>query len=256
MGYRVDELAARCHVSVDTVRFYQTRGLLPPPERSGRVAWYSDEHLNRLERIRDLKKKGFTLAAVRRLLAGELDAADEALVEAMTGPVPGEAAGPEFLTRDELAERIGVAPAIIAAVEAENLLVPRMHDGEARYTPADIAAARAGLSLLEAGVPLTELLMLAREHDAAARRTAEHAVHLFDEYVRNSIRRSAVSDAEASERLVEAFRKMMPATTTLVAHHFRRVLLAAAQARIEKVGDLAEIEAVRTESTQERAWGE
>ncbi|MDQ3981976.1 MAG: MerR family DNA-binding transcriptional regulator, partial [Actinomycetota bacterium] len=33
MRYRVDELAARAGVSVDTVRFYQARGLLPQPER-------------------------------------------------------------------------------------------------------------------------------------------------------------------------------------------------------------------------------
>ena len=109
MGYRVDELAAKAGVSVDTIRFYQTKGLLPLPEREGRIALYSEDHLRRLLRIRDLKAKGFTLASVRRLMAGELDAADEALVEAMAGPLPGEPAADAdeaFLTREELAERI------------------------------------------------------------------------------------------------------------------------------------------------------
>jgi DNA-binding transcriptional MerR regulator len=78
MRYRVDELAARCGISVDTVRFYQTKGLLPPPERKSRVAWYTTEHLERLRKIRDLKRKSFTLNSIRRLLDGELDAADEA----------------------------------------------------------------------------------------------------------------------------------------------------------------------------------
>jgi DNA-binding transcriptional MerR regulator len=233
VGYRVDDLAARCGVSVDTVRFYQTRGLLPPPERDGRIAWYSDEHLDRLRRIRDLKSKGFTLASIRRLLSGELDSADEALVAA----VAGQEAREGYLTRDELAERLGIAPALIAAVENERLLVPSMHDGEARYTAADVDAAKAGLALLEAGVPLGDLLALARDYDAAARQAAERAVDLFDEHVRERVRADAPSEKEAAARLVEAFTRMLPATTKLVAHHFRRVLLDAAQARIEGVDE-------------------
>jgi len=234
VGYRVDELAARCGVSVDTVRFYQTRGLLPPPDREGRIAWYSDEHLERLRRIRDLKRKGFTLGSIRRLLAGELDAADEALVAAVVG---GEAASEDdaLLSREELAGRIGVPPDVIAVVEQENLIEPRVVGGVLRYTAADVEAARAGLALLEAGVPLPELLALARAYDAAARATAERAVDLFDRYVREQVRATSPDEREAGERLVAAFNEMLPATTRLVAHHFRRVLLAAAQARIEGV---------------------
>lgn len=256
MKYRVDELAARCGISVDTVRFYQTKGLLPPPERKSRVAWYTTEHLERLRKVRDLKRKGFTLISIRRLLDGELDKADEALVEALAGPVPGEEQNEEFLTVDELAERIGVSPALIHAIERENLLVPRMHDGVPQYTSADAAAASAGLTLLETGLPLSELLDLAREHNQSARRTAERAVEMFDEYVRGPIRDSASSDEEAAAQLVEAFRKMLPATVALVAHHFRRVLLATAQERIERVGAEPEKKAVRDEAEKrlEPTW--
>ena len=42
MEFRVEELAARSGVRVDTLRFYQARGLLPAPERVGRVAVYGD----------------------------------------------------------------------------------------------------------------------------------------------------------------------------------------------------------------------
>jgi hypothetical protein len=97
------------------------------------------------------------------------------------------------------------------------------------------------LALLEAGVPLGELLALAREYDGAARRAADRAVDLFDRYVRESVRASAGSDDAAATRLVDAFERMLPATTTLVAHHFRRVLLSAAQARIEGVADEREL---------------
>ena len=68
MEYRVEDLAAAASVGVDTVRFYQGRGLLPPPRREGRVALYADDHLERLRRIRALQSQGFTLAQIRRVL--------------------------------------------------------------------------------------------------------------------------------------------------------------------------------------------
>jgi DNA-binding transcriptional MerR regulator len=237
MRYRVDELANRCAVSVDTVRFYQARGLLPPPVREGRAAWYSDEHIRRLKRIRELKEKGLTLATIQHLLAGRLNAADEALVTELVAPIPGEEAPSdpdELLTPEQFAARIGIPLALLQAVEAEGLLAPRMHRGEPRYAGPDLAAAQAGMALLEAGIPLNELLALAREYDRAARRTSERAVDLFERYVRHPIRDSAPSDEEAARRLVQAFRTLLPATTALVGHHFQRVLLATAQRQIEE----------------------
>ncbi|PSO46976.1 MAG: MerR family transcriptional regulator, partial [Actinobacteria bacterium QS_8_72_14] len=83
MGYRVEELARRCGLTVDTIRFYQTRGLLPPPAREGRHAVYDDAHVERLERIRALKGQGFRLEMIRRTLDGELDVAEQALAGAL-----------------------------------------------------------------------------------------------------------------------------------------------------------------------------
>lgn len=232
MRSRVDELAARAGVSVDTVRFYQTKGLLPPPEREGRAAWYSDVHFERLDRIRSLKEKGFTLAAIRRLVDGELDAADEALVEALVASGPESGAETELLTRARLSEETGVPATLLSAIEREGLLTPRLDGTEPRYSQDDVAAVRAGLALLEAGLPLSELLALARGHDHAMRETAERAVDLFLRFVRDPIRADAGDGSEAAERLVAAFRNMLDSTTDLVAHHFKRVLLTAAEARL------------------------
>src|SRR5436190_22301956 len=111
MRYRVDQLAARCGVSVDTIRFYQGRGLLPPPEREGRRAWYAERHAKRLFHIRDLKDRGFTLASIQRLLADELDPADRALVEALERPVGGGDDG--LFDLEQLAEVTGVSAALL-----------------------------------------------------------------------------------------------------------------------------------------------
>ena len=246
MDYRVDALAAKADVSVDTIRFYQSRGLLPPPRREGRVAWYGDEHVERLARIRRLQARGLTLATIARLLAGELDAADEALVTAVAADDEDDV----LFTIEELAERSGIPLGLLQAVVREGLLVPRRAGGVDRFTAADVDAGAAGLRLLEAGLPLPEVLDLARRHHAAMREVAERAVELFDNHVRHPLRSSGLADDEAAARLVQAFTTLLPATTELVTHHFRRTLLNVAQEHIERVGGEAELRAVQVEAAR------
>ncbi len=231
--YRVHELAARCAISVDTVRYYQAKGMLHRPQREGRLAWYSDEHLGRLRRIRELKDQGCSLGMIGRLLDGDLDASEEALAVALAGPLPGEVATiDQRLSLDDLAQRTGASRPLLEAIAREGLLVPRDEDSPRPYTSADADAMAAGLALLSVGVPLSELLALAREHDRAARAVADQAVELFARYVRDPIRDSAGSDAEAAERMVDALHLMLPAAAAMLSHHFQRRLLAAARARM------------------------
>ena len=65
----VDDLAAATGVSVRNIRYYASLGLLPPPERRGRVAYYGAEHRARLDLIRALQDHGFTLQAIERYLS-------------------------------------------------------------------------------------------------------------------------------------------------------------------------------------------
>jgi DNA-binding transcriptional MerR regulator len=242
VNYRVEELASRAALSVDTVRYYQAKGLLPPPTRAGRVGWYHDEHLDRLIEIRRLQSRGLSLAVIGRLLSGELDRADEELVAAVataTG-TPAE----QWLTLEDLAADSGIPIALLQAVEREGLLVPRQVGTEWRYTAADADAAAAGLTLLEHGLPLPELLELARAHAAGVRATADQAVELFDRYVRRPLQAEGASDEQAAARLVLAFEDVLAATVAIVTHHFRRTLLAVAQEHIERVGSDGERQAV------------
>ncbi len=251
---RVEDLAVAADVSVDTIRFYQKRRLLPPPEREGRVAWYDATHLERLQRIRELRGQGLTLALIARVLDGDLDATDAPLAAAVAA---ADAEGPEeFLTLPELAQRSGVPTALLEAVARERLLVPRTHEGEARFTTADIAIVQQGLRLLEQGLPLPDLLALAREHHDMTVDIAETAVQLFDRYVREPLRASDRPDDEKAELLVDAFRTLLPAVTALVAHHFRRVLLEVATAHLESVGEELELAAINAEAIRrlESGW--
>src|SRR5207302_1272298 len=106
MEYRIEQLARTAGVAVDTIRFYQGKGLLDSPRREGRVTWYGDAHLERLRRIRELQQRGFTLTVIQRFLSGELEPSDEGLVAAVTRP-----SAPQTLTLAELAERSGLLEA-------------------------------------------------------------------------------------------------------------------------------------------------
>jgi DNA-binding transcriptional MerR regulator len=231
--YRVEQLATACDVSVDTVRYYQSRGLLQQPEREGRVAWYADVHAARIRRIRELQKKGLTLDAIGRVVRGELGDADADLAAAVAEAreLAGEDA--DLLTLDEFAGASGVPASLIQAVEREGIRIGRDIDGQTRYTAGDIELVRTALHLLEFGLPLGDLLSLARDADRALRDLAIRAVDLFDEHVRRPIRDSAGDDAAAAAQMVQAFNELLPAVTALVAHHFRRVLLETAEDRIE-----------------------
>src|SRR3979409_1174432 len=112
MEHRIDQVARTAGVAVDTIRFYQGKGLLEAPRRDGRVTWYGDGQLERLRRIRELQQRGFTLTVIQRFLAGEREPSDESLVAAVTHPT-----SPQALTLVELAERSGVAAPLLASLE-------------------------------------------------------------------------------------------------------------------------------------------
>ena len=229
--YRVEQLAAACDVSVDTVRYYQTLGLLPAPAREGRVAWYGTEHAERIRDVRSLQRKGLTLAAIRRVVQGELGPADADLAAAVAAARGSET--DELLTLEQFADRSGVPASLIQAVERQGIRLGKSTDAGERYTASDISLVRTALRLLDFGLPLGDLLTLARDADQALRGLAARAVELFDEHVRKPIRDTAGSDPAAAEQMVAAFGELLPAVTELVSHHFRRVLLETAESQIE-----------------------
>jgi len=227
--YRIEQLARASGMAVDTIRFYQGKGLLEAPRREGRVTWYAESHLERLARIRDLQRRGFTLTVIRRFLEGELEPSDESLVAAVTRP-----SSPQTLTLDELAERSGVAVPLLKNLEQAGLLVP-VEGGDVPLYPADdLDAIAAGMKLIAAGVPLGPLIELASEYADATERVARKAVDLFDRHVRERIQSEGGETEAAERRLLELFNELLEASGLLVRHHFQRTLLRAAREHIEK----------------------
>ena len=75
---RVGEIAERLGVSPRTIKYYEELGLIRPETRSpGGFRLYGKEGVEQLERILRMKSMGYSLAAIRELLATR-DAAQEA----------------------------------------------------------------------------------------------------------------------------------------------------------------------------------
>jgi len=70
MTMKIGELAQRADVAIDTVRYYERQGLLPPPARlASGYRSYEQSDVARLRFVRRAKALGFTLVEIRELLA-------------------------------------------------------------------------------------------------------------------------------------------------------------------------------------------
>jgi MerR family mercuric resistance operon transcriptional regulator len=71
----IGKLAASSGVGVETVRFYQRRGLLPQPPRDDGIRRYGSDDVRRLRFIKQAQAAGFTLEEIKELL--DLDASED-----------------------------------------------------------------------------------------------------------------------------------------------------------------------------------
>ncbi|GAB3966785.1 MerR family transcriptional regulator [Streptomyces sparsus] len=118
--YRAAELAAAAGITTRTLRFYRERRLLPPPRRSGRVAWYNNHHLARVRTISSLLARGHTLGGIADLLTAFEKGRDSRNAAELLGL--GEALTPSFSEE----EPVRLTPEALAAYfpgddSAENL---------------------------------------------------------------------------------------------------------------------------------------
>lgn len=152
--WRIDDLAQRAGVAVDTIRFYQREGLLPAGERVGRTVRYGPGHLERLQRIRALQARRFSLAAIHALL--EHDGGLASLEQLLAGP------GGAAYDYDALLAESGVSRDLARRLEKVGLLPEPGDVGHAAYDSDDAEALRAFSDLTTLGIPERVLVELAR----------------------------------------------------------------------------------------------
>jgi DNA-binding transcriptional MerR regulator len=168
--WRIDDLARRADLTVDTIRFYQREGLLPAGERVGRTRVYGPEHLDRIHQIRDLQQRRFSLAAIKALL--ESDRHD--LVD---GIFAGE--GTLSYSLDDLVERTGLDRALMDRLRTAGLLRDPADFGRAAYDATDLDMLRSVAELVKAGIPARVIVELASIYVTGVEAMQSQVLELF-----------------------------------------------------------------------------
>jgi DNA-binding transcriptional MerR regulator len=171
----IDDLAQRVQLPVRTIREYHTMRLLPPPERAGRLGLYGRRHVQRLQLITRLQRRGYSLAGIRDLLGAWESGTD---LTTLLGVDESQAAldeTPLRLTRAELFQRL---PALEEATLSRARRIGLVHaHGEDHFLVRSPALLGLVADWVRVGVSLEETLdvieVLADDLGALARKLAD-----------------------------------------------------------------------------------
>jgi DNA-binding transcriptional MerR regulator len=225
----VDELAARTGTTVRTLRFYASEGLLPPPRRQGRLAYYGARHRMRLDLIRTLQEHGYTLSAIQRVLARipqDATAAEYAVHSAVLAPwLPGQT---EELDRAELERRAG-GPLDDQELESLCLLgaVTALPGGRYRTSQAMLGHA---VELTRLPVPPAVLRDSARIIEEHATAVADGLTEVFARAIWGPYQRGELTH----EQVMQILERMRPLALEGLVGAFARAADDAAHRRLEK----------------------
>lgn len=232
----VDELAAATGMTVRTTRYYAGLGLLPAPERRGRMAYYGPGHRARLELIRSLQDHGFTLAAIEKYLKRvPLDASPEDLAvqrAMLTSWTPGRS---ETLTKRQLEERVGRK---LSATDLEVLLkVQAVRERDGRYEP--LPPLTSAVGMLDLDVPVEVYVEAAGVIGRHMDELVEELTRILHDRIVGPFRESEHTDEEAAH-FQQTFARLRQLTLEGVVAGFQRAanqVITRSLTRSEPAGD-------------------
>jgi len=203
--FTIDELAAETKVPSRTIRFYQSKRALPAPQRRGRRAVYTEEHVGRLQLIARLQDQGLTIKAIRGLLSssdrGEIEMSSWlGLTTELQTPWADDS--PRVVTRDALIELTGTDREGLIAELVREGLIERVSDRFSVLSPALLAVT---MRLEGAGVELATSAEAARALRRHLAKAAEDVSRLFLRQLR-----PAATDETNPDRLAEVFDTLRP----------------------------------------------
>jgi DNA-binding transcriptional MerR regulator len=230
--WRIDDLAHRADVTVDTIRYYAREGLLPRPRREGRSKLYGPRHLDRLRRIRDLQDRRFSLAAIKAILETEMPGIEEIF-----------RAGDHQYSLDELAACSGLDDEFVGELRTIGLLPDPAEFGRDAYDTTDLQLLEAGAELLDLGMPEDFLVEIARIY-----------VHHLSEIQRDVL---ALLRGEGTLRLepaqLEEVQRRISAESGRVVRATERVMHYLHQRTIQRMALRSMLDAVRDGRSSARA---
>jgi DNA-binding transcriptional MerR regulator len=178
--HTIDDLAALAKVPSRTIRFYQSKGVLPRPELRGRVAFYGPAHVERLKLIASLQDRGLRIDAIRELVAridkGEVDVHEWLGLDTQL-QTSWANEKPRTLSEEELTDLLGEArPGALSALQRAKLVEKH---GEV-FLVKSPALLQVAAKLMAAGVDLDlarEAADMLRKH--LARAAGDVTEHFF-----------------------------------------------------------------------------
>jgi DNA-binding transcriptional MerR regulator len=225
----LDELTARVGMSVRNVRFYTTKGLVPPPLRRGRSGFYTADHVARLQLVQELQSHGFTLSAIERYVAGiPADASPEDIALHRTMLAPWMADSREELSRAELERRSGrsLDAGALETLAALGVVHPC---GRGRFQ-VSMSQLGVGLGLLDLGYPIEAARAAAEVYAAHGRAIAEELYELFRTKVWPVYKEQGVSP----ERIQEVVERLKPLSIASLVQAYEAGMDATRRANIAK----------------------
>jgi DNA-binding transcriptional MerR regulator len=192
-------------MSVRNVRFYTTKGLVPPPIRRGRSGYYTPDHVARLQLVQELQGHGFTLAAIERYLAGiPEDATPEDIALHRTMLAPWQAEAPVEMSRRELDKRTGrnLTDDDLTTLSALGIV---FRNKRGRYQVA-MSQLSVGLGLLDLGFPTEAAVAASEVYAKHGRQIAEELYELFRTMVWPVYKESGASP----QRLQDVVERLKP----------------------------------------------
>jgi DNA-binding transcriptional MerR regulator len=225
----LDELTERVGMSVRNIRFYTSKGLVPPPLRRGRSGYYTADHVVRLQLVQELQGHGFTLSAIERYVAGiPADASPEDVALHRTMLAPWMADSREELPRVELERRAGRALGEddLETLEALGVVRPC---GRGRFQ-VSMSQLGVGLGLLDLGYPIEAARAAAEVYAAHGRAIAEELYELFRTKVWPVYKEQGVSP----ERIQDVVERLKPLSIASLVQAYEAGMDATRRANIAK----------------------
>ena len=246
--FTVDELASRAGMTVRNVRAYASRGLIDAPRLEGRTGYYSTQHLQRLQLVRQLLDRGYTLSAVEKALRSTpVSAAGPTLDLISMLDLPSDDDADEIMSREDLAALAGVGmdSNLIDAL-AENGLVSWIEGDQQHVQLVEPTIVRSGASVVAMGVSPETVISLFPVLDDHLRKVAQTLVTS----IASELVEPFVAEGMPDERwpdLLSKVEHLLPIASQIVLAVFRRQLQQAIDDQIA-----AELRAVEDKGDRSR----
>ena len=216
---RIDDLAQEVGLPSRTIRFYNTQGLLPAPVMRGRVAFYTQEHVQVLHIIRELKEQqNLPLDTIKHLLDIRTKQGDLHMNLALKQRLhfaTGEAYDQRF-SLTELAQRCNSSVERVEELLSQDLLFPIVIDGEQRFSSDDILLVELYQHFEELGLPLAlPALIRFQLRQLVRSETAAYEQHLLPHWQQDEL---------SLEEQTTQFERLLALTDTLISLMHRRLL--------------------------------